>query len=362
MARLEVIDHRTIYRNPSPSHSSEYVSFPAIHALPDNTLLCLCRHGSARESGDGIATVHRSTDGGLSWSRGGSRPELGGVPRFAGGFGVTSDGEALAWAGSPSGENGRRTYFTRSRDGVEWSAPTEIDTSPYPRFLLCGNLATLPDGTLVLAGEAGDGEQFGVPQDHWAGLSTRSTDGGRSWDAVKAAHVSKDPFYMDLRITGLADGRVLGVYWTHDMTNDRGMNVHSTFSADAGRTWTEPRDAGFWGQVTDACALKSGRVIAVTNHRREPLGIRAVLSDNDGATFDEANHLEVWGVEPARTRSAPVLAPKRDVVEHVMESYHFFTFGTPSVTQLSDGTIVVAFYVTEESVTYVRCCRMVERD
>ena len=68
------------------------------------------------------------------------------------------------------------------------------------------------------------------------------------------------------------------------------------------------------------------------------------------------------GRSPARTRSAPVLAPKRDVVEHVMESYHFFTFGTPSVTQLSDGTIVMAFYVTEESVTYVRCCRVVERD
>ena len=68
------------------------------------------------------------------------------------------------------------------------------------------------------------------------------------------------------------------------------------------------------------------------------------------------------GVEPAQVRSAPVLAKPRDRVENLLDAYHFFTFGTPSVTQLSDGTIVVAFYVTEEHVTYVRCCRLKEKD
>ncbi len=68
----------------------------------------------------------------------------------------------------------------------------------------------------------------------------------------------------------------------------------------------------------------------------------------------------VWGIEPAMTRSARALAPKRDMQEDALQSYHHFTFGTPTATQLPDGTIVVAFYVTEENVTYVRCCRMRE--
>lgn len=370
MAHLEVLEHSTIYRNPVANKVSEYVAFPAICALPDETLLCLCHHGSARESDDATVKVHRSTDGGRSWECTGPLPSLpgkdGGPPRVAGGFGVTKEGEVLAWAGCGRGDDDDddegTIYSVRSRDGARWQEPTAFDVGAYPAFYLCMNLATLPDSTLVLPGEAPGGKAPSVPEDHWAGLVSRSTDGGRTWEPVQAAHISKNPFYMDLRVTTLADGRVLGVYWTHDMEKDCGLNVHTTHSDDAGRTWSEPRDAGFWGQVTDVCGLQSGRVIAVTNHRREPLGIRAVLSEDGGVTFDETNHLELWGVEPARVRSAPVLAPKRDVIENVMHSYHHFTFGTPSVTQLADGTIAVAFYVTEESVTYVRCCLLAERE
>lgn len=366
MATLEVLEHNTVYRNPIPNKVSEYVAFPSICALPDDTLLCLCRHGSARESDDSLAKVHRSTDGGRTWECVGPLPDLpgadGGASRAGGGFGLTADGEVLAWAGFPRGDNERIVYYARSRDGVQWSDPTRFDSGDFPVFHLCMNLATLPDGTLVLPGEAPGGSSPQVPEEHWAGLISRSTDGGRLWDAVQTAHVAKNPFYMDLRVTPLVDGRVLGVYWTHDMEKEVGLNVHTTVSEDAGRTWTAPRDAGFWGQVTDVCGLQSGRVVAITNHRRTPLGIRALLSEDGGVTFDEAGHLELWGLDPAKTRSAPVLAPKRDVVEGVMQAYHHFTFGTPSVTQLSDGTIVAAFYVTEESVTYVRCCRLIERD
>ena len=46
MARLEVLGHGTIYRNPHPNLASEYVAFPSIQALPDDTLLV---HVPARE-------------------------------------------------------------------------------------------------------------------------------------------------------------------------------------------------------------------------------------------------------------------------------------------------------------------------
>lgn len=105
---------------------------------------------------------------------------------------------------------------------------------------------------------------------------------------------------------------------------------------------------GFWGQVTDVTGLQSGRVIVATNHRRPPLETRVLLSEDGGKTFDESGNLELWGIEPTQTRSAPEWAKKRDVVENALDSYHFFTFGTPSVTQLPEGKIVVAFYVSKE--------------
>ena len=219
---------------------------------------------------------------------------------------------------------------------------------------------TLADGTVVFPSEWGD-EASGDDMPDWAALISRSFDEGRTWSPWRRVQGPKDGVYFfDMRITLLDDGRLLAAYWTHDMTNDRGINVHTAESSDDGETWTAPRDAGFWGQVTDVAGLRSGRVIAVTNHRRKPMGVRALLSEDHGHSFAEEDHFEIWGIEPATVRSAPVLSKRRDVVEDLLDSYHFFTFGTPSVTQLSDGIIVVAFYVTEEHVTYVRCCRMKE--
>ena len=76
--------------------------------------------------------------------------------------------------------------------------------------------------------------------------------------------------------------------------------------------------------------------------------------------FDESKYVEIWGIGPAQIRSAPSLASNQNAVENVLDSCRYFTFGTPSITQLSDDTIVVAYYVTEESIVYVRCCRMIE--
>jgi hypothetical protein len=369
MTQLEVLGHHEIYRNPDPNLKSEYVAFPSIQALADDTLLCMCRHGTARESDDGVVRVHRSIDGGQTWSVGGGLPdppELGEGVRFPGGFGVTAEGETIASVYYPrrAGGEGSGQCMARSADGgLTWSELQAVDSSPFAHMGPAGNLVTLEDGTMIAGGEWGD-EQSDDTLPDWAATITRSHDGGHSWEPWRRIQAPGDDglYYFDLRLTRLQDDTLVAVYWTHDMANDTGVNVHTAFSTDAGDTWSEPRDCGVWGQVTDAAGLHSGRVIAVTNHRREPMGVRAVLSEDGGVSFDEGNHVELWGIEPARVRSAPVLSKKRDLVENILDSYHHFTFGTPTVTQLSDGTIVAAFYVTEEHVTYVRCCRLREGD
>ena len=365
MAKLEVLEHNTVYRNPEPNRVSEYVSFPAIAALPDDTLLCMCRHGSARESMDGRIKIHRSVDGGRTWAPTEPLPEPPaetGRLRGAGGVVAGRGGEALAWVNRRSAP-GRpaRSYIARSDNGgVSWSGPEPVQLEPFAGTGTASFLHALADGTLIATGEMqGDGAH--IDSQAYASLVTRSTDDGRTWDPLQPAHVSAARYHFDMHVTGLDDGRVLASYWTHDMAADKGLNVHTAWSSDLGRTWTEPADAGFWGQLTPVQGLRSGRVLAVTNHRRPPLGIRALLSEDCGASFDEPGLLEIWGVEPAQVHSAAELAPRQDVVEAPLQAYHHFTFGTPAIAQLSDGVIVVAFYVTEQSVTYVRCCRMLER-
>ena len=367
MAHLEVLGHSEIYRNAHANLKSEYVAFPSIQALPDDTLLCMCRHGTARESDDGVVKIHRSADGGVTWDGAGELLQLRDADegwRLPGGFGVTAEGETIACVRYPECKTGDGLFVARSQDrGDSWSEFDPIDSAPFDRMGPGGNLVTMADGTLIAAGEWGEDRSDDELPD-WAATITRSHDGGRSWEPWRRIQGPGDSglYFFDLRLTRLSGDSLLAAFWTHDLKEDVGVNVHTSFSKDAGETWSDPQDAGFWGQVSDVLGLQSGRVIAVTNHRREPMGVRALLSDDGGESFGEDQHLELWGIEPARVRSAPVLSKKRDVVESVLESYHHFTFGTPSVAQLSNGTIVAAFYVTEEHVTYVRCCRMEEKD
>ena len=366
MAQLELLGHSTVYRNPHPNSISEYVAFPALQAVPGDVLLCMCRHGVARESPEGGVKIHRSTDGGETWQAAGALPAIedsGAGIHLPGGFGISPEEEVLAWVCYPQGKQGESGQLvTRSADsGLTWSEFARVGTAPFESIGVGGNLVTLADGCMVSVSEWGE-ERSDERKPDWASLITFSSDGGRTWGDWRRVHGPRDDgvYFFDMRITGLADGRLLAVYWTHDMEADQGINVHTSWSGDGGASWSAPQDARFWGQVTDVAALQSGRVIAVTNHRREPLGIRALLSEDGGGSFAAEQCVELWGIEPARVRSAPVLAKQRDLVEDLLESYHFFTFGTPSVTQLSDGTIVVAFYVTEEQVTYVQICRMRE--
>ena len=364
MAVIDILDHSVVHINSEPHRTSEYVALPYVVALPDDTLLCACRHGTARESADGIVKIHRSTDGGMTWHCTGvllKSDEIAAGAQWARGFAVLPDGEVVVGVKvcGQIEEHGVNFQLRSHDGGMSWSEAEVVDPEPFGAVAGVSEMTGLADGTIIATGEGrGDGDV--APAGTMVNLISRSADGGRTWDPVLPTLVSKNPFHFDIDITQLANGQLLAAYWTHDMETDCGINVHMSTSSDLGRSWTATRDSGFWGQRTALCALRSGRVLAVTNHRRAPFGIRAHLSGVDGTTFSEPDHVEVWGVEPATIRTAPVLAAKQDVEQEVLTSWHFFTFGTPSIAQLSDGTIVVLYYVTEESVTYVRCCRMRE--
>ena len=362
MPTLSVLDHHVVYINPEPQRTSEYVAFPYLAVLNDDNLICLCRHGTARESADGLAKIHRSTDGGVSWNCVGD--VCGHIAGYQGG--QWGAGLAVMPAGDLVGvvrvcrQIGvdSTLFVVRSNDAANtWSAPERIEAEPCGEVGRLGQVFGLSDGTLLATGEGrGDGKL--LAESSFANLLSGSFDGGRSWNPVEAVNVSENPFYFDLTITQLADQRLLAAYWSHDMETDRGINVHMATSTDMGRSWSTPHDSGFWGQRTELLTLHDGRVLAVTNHRREPYGIRALVSNTDGISFREDDHVEIWGMEPARVRTAPVLAARKDVEQDALHSWHHFTFGTPAAAQLSDGTIVITYYVTEESVTYLRCCRL----
>lgn len=92
-------------------------------------------------------------------------------------------------------------------------------------------------------------------------------------------------------------------------------------SRDGGQSWSEPRrllQPGQW--PFDAARLSSGRLLLVFGERRGPYGVRALVSDDGGKTWDDKRqHLLALDCQNSDC-------------------------GYPSTVQLDDGTVVTIYY------------------
>ena len=99
--------------------------------------------------------------------------------------------------------------------------------------------------------------------------------------------------------------------------------------------------------MTAPLALPSGTVIAATNYRRHPEGIYLWTSADSGRT---------WGLSPdppvGRTEETAcggggtVGAHGRGGREGVWAELEAFTFGTPDLALLQDGSVLLTYYAT----------------
>jgi hypothetical protein len=65
-----------------------------------------------------------------------------------------------------------------------------------------------------------------------------------------------------------------------------GYYLYQMESLDNGKTWSEPVQLPIWGHPANMVQLKSGNLLMVYGYRRKPQGFRAVLSRDEGRTWD----------------------------------------------------------------------------
>jgi hypothetical protein len=155
-------------------------------------------------------------------------------------------------------------------DGRTWDERVKIDTAPFHRGYTPRPPAELPDGALLLA--------MGSHDARGALYVLRSTDGGRTWS--QPLLVGEDSLLSEPAILALEGGKVIivarheaGHLWQYD-------------SLDGGRSWSAARTLPIWGYPPDLLQLRDGRLLVIYGIRREPFGIRACVSRDDGATWD----------------------------------------------------------------------------
>jgi hypothetical protein len=281
--------------------------------------------------------------------------------------GIASEGDqmlGMAPPGMPERLKRQTGYaLLKSEDnGATWTEPVEVNTSPIASSSLspyacggsgAGHIIELPDGGLLmpLAGT--------VSADHEPGSGTetdrcfllRSDEGGDNWEYW--ATVAYDPagiiHFCEPGMARLSDGKLVCLMRTHHKPK-RQDNMWFTWSDDDGVTWSPPKRSPLWGYPADVMQLKDGRVLAVYGYRKEPWGVRGCISD-DGLTWDLDNEFVIREGGIARPSTASDTNPLVDSL-NMMQYWHT---GYPSVTQLEDGTVLVAYHEYSDDDQPIQC-------
>jgi len=252
------------------SEEGKHFAFPGLAKLVDGRLAVVFREGTAHVDPSGSVAMCVSRDGGRTWAPRRTIYDNPDVDERDPGIWQHSDGALVVSMASA----GARTM--RSQDGGQtWDGP-----SPAPVFSPHGT-AELPDGRL-----------------YWCGITTKmginhvriaaSGDLGRSWDIHSTVAMSLPyhrpwvrEFWDEPRALPLANSR-----WLCLLRVDRDGYLYQTASSDGGTTFGTPKRTPMWGCPPFVLPLADGRLVALYGHRRDPWGIRACVSEDQGATWD----------------------------------------------------------------------------
>ncbi len=124
------------------------------------------------------------------------------------------------------------------------------------------------------------------PNGVWA---IRSEDNGETWDVVEVARPLGDR--ISFGESALCENDIGEIICMMRTSPAGKYNTFQTFSSDGGRTWSPPQDSGIWGYPCNVIHLDDGRLLCSYGYRRDPIGIRAVLSDDGGHTWDLENEI-----------------------------------------------------------------------
>ncbi len=330
--------------------------------LADGTVLVTCRLGSDREGPDGHTAVFASSDEGSTWELrylSLAEREWDGLPGETRGWYVAElePGELTAsvlWTDRSDPERPwvnpdtqgllrMRVYHLRSRDGGRtWPDRRRVDLGRHPGSSNTGPPLALADGVLAQPYENWkeyDDPEPGVPA-AWLRLSA---DAGTTWteDVLVARDPANARYFWDQRLaTHPDDGRLVNMFWTHDAPAGRDVDVHISWAAPDGREWSDPVGTGLPGQHCQPIAVGGDRLMAVYSHRGGPPGIRAVLSDDFGRTWDRASEVVVWASEAG---AEPGSDGPRDQADY-WNDMGAWQFGHPRGTLLPSGEVLVVFY------------------
>ena len=280
-----------------------HFAFPGVAELANGDLVVVAREGDAHVCPHGRIVMARSTDGGKTWSPRETVYETPSDERdpavicLKDGTVVLSFNTWLSWLSYPSAKaqyakesalaekEGWRKYSGSwtmvSRDhGKTWS-----EARKSPIFSTHGPVEG-PDGALYWVGlEGRDGASVVAIY--------RTADLGQTWSRFSEVSYSRAiadavtwEAWDEPNLVFLPGGKAVC-----SIRVDLDGFVRQAYSQDGGKTWGWPKKLKVWGFPQQLCRLPDGRLVMGYGYRRQPFGVRACLSGDDGRTWDLAREI-----------------------------------------------------------------------
>lgn len=292
-------DRTRVYQGPSGSGGGH----PLVCRLGNGEVLAVFQAWEA--DSDWRILSARSRDGGLNWTE----PRvLVDSPDSEGNLalGVLRDGTLLLGyetfrilRGKDAPPARYLAYqVVRSTDhGRSWSSPVKIPDDPNRALASYSSILQLPDGTVLMPlyayvedeeGETGDRSS---PR-HFSYVY-RSSDGGRSWGDRSLIAAG----FNETNLVRLKSGKLLAAMREEPKPPGRSALAEST---DGGRHWSQPRYVtGASEHPASILQMPDGAVILSHGVRHPPYGAQALLSRDDGQTWDRNRKIMLgyhsWG-------------------------------------------------------------------
>jgi len=188
-------------------------------------------------------------------------------------LGLWSDELVSQWLGS---------WVRLSDDGKTWGPPIRVPVNT-------------PHGPIRLA--RGDLLYFGKGFRSWGEMrsgaieTAASDDEGKTWTVLGAVPpgegVTNDNFH-EPHVAELPSGKLIGmIRYQHagESKAHPSFSLFQTESADGGATWSAARFTGVYGSPPHLLRHSSGALVCVYGYRQKPFGQRAMISRNEGATW-----------------------------------------------------------------------------
>jgi hypothetical protein len=194
---------------------------------------------------------------------------------------IDHDRRAFVEAQMPWARGAGDTYVHVSDDrGLTWDRSVPLDTAPFEGGYGMRGAIALEDGTLMLP-------LCDVPA-YERVYVVHSRDRGEAWGAPVAAAAQPGKLFEEPCALALPSGEIVML-----LRENRSRHLHQVTSADGGQSWSQPVATPIDGYPAHLLLLADGRVLCTYGYRKPPYGIRAVLSEDQGASWNVDATLEI---------------------------------------------------------------------